>query len=136
MFTILFSDTVRVAIRKITYLPERFLPKASIVTYVYMHRAWHQLSTLPFTFARRCQMLPSKISYLYEAGGIQNGGFDCIIPCVFIVSFSQLLRYSHVENRKCWSGLNLSFWRQQIIVGWLFLSFDYFPYTCFLLKLF
>ena len=33
MFTVLFSDTVRLAIRKITYAPERPLPKVSVVTY-------------------------------------------------------------------------------------------------------
>jgi len=31
LFTVLFSDTVRLAIRKITYAPERPLPKVSVV---------------------------------------------------------------------------------------------------------
>lgn len=38
MFFVLFSDTVRLAIRKITYAPERPLPKVSVVTaYMYVY---------------------------------------------------------------------------------------------------
>lgn len=38
MFIVLFSDTVRLAIRKITYAPERPLPKVSVVTaYMYVY---------------------------------------------------------------------------------------------------